>query len=368
MPPRKRKATDSNAPSTGKKAKTIAAEKVASPPASVQEHDASILPCGGESGSSTDDKAMLSLPPELVNEILKCYPEIVIGAEKVSDHIPVLGMQYLERTRVLRSLSQVCRAYRNAFLPLLWETIHICCCSEQEKSFYKKLGDTMIRYAAGLEASPALKPFIRSANLVFTRYKTAEVLPPFARCLESLPNLRTIHIIHTHTQMTTALKTGFENVTLSNIRTIIGPGNCHEILKRCPNVTTVWCTTGDGSTLVGVMRKHCPNVEELRVIKACPKLRILDIQYHADLTLITQNLPFFKFFHTIIARAPINETGNEDPGMDNFINHFKAAFKKLPSIDHNRKIRIHYEDWSSKWSRNNKPPLVSFYKDVEMDE
>lgn len=64
--------------------------------------------------------------------------------------------------------------------------------------------------------------------------------------------------------MTTALKTGFEKVTLSNVRSVIGPGNCHEILKRCPNVTTIWCTSGDGSTLIGVLKKHCPNVEELR--------------------------------------------------------------------------------------------------------
>ena len=65
-------------------------------------------------------------------------------------------------------------------------------------------------------------------------------------------------------KMTTALKNGFERVTLSNIKTLVIPGYCHEILKRCPRVTTVWCTRDDGSKLISVIEKHCKEVEDMR--------------------------------------------------------------------------------------------------------
>lgn len=159
MPPRKRKAKDGSTSSETKRAKIKASENITSVPVSVQ--DALSAPPLAVNDFPTEDTAMLSLPPEIIDEIMKFYPEIFVGAPKISNNEPVLSSEYLQRTRALRSLSQVSRAYRNTFLPLLWETINICCCKQDERSFYKTLGETMIRYTSGLEKSPALKPFIR---------------------------------------------------------------------------------------------------------------------------------------------------------------------------------------------------------------
>ena len=64
--------------------------------------------------------------------------------------------------------------------------------------------------------------------------------------------------------MTTAIKNGFQGVVLPRIRTLIVPGNCHEILRCCPQVTKVWCNRDDGSKLVTVIAKYCKEVQEMR--------------------------------------------------------------------------------------------------------
>ena len=64
--------------------------------------------------------------------------------------------------------------------------------------------------------------------------------------------------------MTTAIKNGFEGVVLPRIRTLIIPGNCHEILRCCPHVTKVWCNRDDGQKLMTVIAKHCREVQDLR--------------------------------------------------------------------------------------------------------
>jgi hypothetical protein len=60
------------------------------------------------------------------------------------------------------------------------------------------------------------------------------------------------------------MKYGLYGVQLPRIRTLIIPGHCHEILKRCPEVTTVWCNRGGGSNLVTFISKYCKKVEEMR--------------------------------------------------------------------------------------------------------
>lgn len=64
--------------------------------------------------------------------------------------------------------------------------------------------------------------------------------------------------------MATALKEGFEGITLPQIRTVIIPGYCHEILKFCPNVKTVWCTVEDKNKLIPTISSYCREVVELR--------------------------------------------------------------------------------------------------------
>lgn len=65
--------------------------------------------------------------------------------------------------------------------------------------------------------------------------------------------------------MTTAIKITFEKASLPTVRTVIVPGFCHEILRACPEVRSVWCTEEDGSKLIGALGKgKCSKVEEVR--------------------------------------------------------------------------------------------------------
>jgi hypothetical protein len=72
-------------------------------------------------------------------------------------------------------------------------------------------------------------------------------------------------VIHAHSQMTTAIKNGFEGKRFPSVRRITLPCPAHEIIKRCPNLEEVTCSEGDGSTIVGSLVKG--NCRQVRVIK-----------------------------------------------------------------------------------------------------
>ena len=104
----------------------------------------------------------------------------------------------------------------------------------------------------------------RKVHVSLTRYQTGS-LSTLLKCMQNLPNLHTIKVLHAHTQMTTAIKSAFEKASLPTVRTVIVPGFCHEILRACPEVRSVWCTEGDGSKLIGALGKgKCNKVEEVR--------------------------------------------------------------------------------------------------------
>ncbi len=105
-------------------------------------------------------------------------------------------------------------------------------------------------------------------NVSLTRCSPKTVLPAFVKCLENLPNVHTIQILHAHSQMTTMLKTHFEGHHLPTIRTIILPGHAHEILRICPEVRKVVCNDGDCSKLISAIAKKCKNVEVLEGFSA----------------------------------------------------------------------------------------------------
>ena len=105
---------------------------------------------------------LLLLPGELQSEILNNFLPIV-SQTQVPHDTPVLGKIYLERTDVLRALSQVCVSYRHHFLPLLWQTLNLCYLarSGREITFFKHVGDALVRKCNGLSQNSELSSFIR---------------------------------------------------------------------------------------------------------------------------------------------------------------------------------------------------------------
>lgn len=105
------------------------------------------------------DRGLLLLPAELHSEILDNFLPVVSQTQVPPSGTPVLASIYLERTDVLRALSQVSVSYRKHFLPLLWQVLNMC--FADEAAFYKHLGDTLVRKCKGLSQNPELLTFIR---------------------------------------------------------------------------------------------------------------------------------------------------------------------------------------------------------------
>jgi hypothetical protein len=102
-------------------------------------------------------------------------------------------------------------------------------------------------------------------SIVLSRYSTATVLPACVRAIEALPNLHTLQIVRTDRKMSTLLKNACKGHIFSQIRTISLPSRAHHILRRCPEVRRVICTSRmDSNVLVSAISKRCKKVEEVQ--------------------------------------------------------------------------------------------------------
>lgn len=110
-------------------------------------------------------------------------------------------------------------------------------------------------------------------SVTVTRYRMDIILPAFAECLDSLPNLHTLELCHVHQTMTTKIKNAFEEVIMPSVRTVVLPTAAHHLLRSCPNVEDVTCTLGDGSQILGTIASKCPRVE--RISGTRPSLAML---------------------------------------------------------------------------------------------
>jgi hypothetical protein len=114
---------------------------------------------GEKADASNLERGLLSLPVELSTEILDYFP--VIGPYNAVNESRLLPQIYALRIDMLRALSQVCIDYRRVFLPLLWESLNICFMREDNlDTFYKYLGEALLRKCDGLLANPNLASYI----------------------------------------------------------------------------------------------------------------------------------------------------------------------------------------------------------------
>ncbi|KAF9532112.1 hypothetical protein CPB83DRAFT_848367 [Crepidotus variabilis] len=312
--------------------------------------------------ASNENRGLLCLPYELWGEIFSSLNGIdtFTQAPRHWSYLdyPVLPVLYLEKTDVLRILCQVSVAYRRNFLPFLWYSLSACCAARpgpdvKPMMFFRHVAETLVSKCEGLSRNPELAALVRCVQLALTRYQSASVIPTLASTLARLPNAHTLHILHAHTQMTTALKDGFQGISLPQIRTVIVPGYCHEILRCCPGTKTVWCTEEDGSKLVTVIGSHCKEVVELRgvlfddtkakrIVKAVPNLEVIEIMpYEAEVFLT--HLTAFKNFRCLILKDVRSFNQDEDKGKiqlhhwEHTLRSCAAALKKLPPFKDGRK-------------------------------
>ncbi|KAJ3538052.1 hypothetical protein NMY22_g5327 [Coprinellus aureogranulatus] len=356
MPPKKKpKKTE---PASSRKAGLKSTTGKASAPSSSSENPANAR------------QGILRLPPELIANVLSNYKSIgnftsipdrsekeearrqlqapaAPGPIDLLSDEPVLPRAYLDRPDALRALSQTCVAYRQVFLPLLFERLEVCVTTRPGnpmRAFYKHIGEGLERKCSGLAKRPDLWEMVGKVHVSLTRYQTETVLPAFLKCMKNLPNLHTIKVLHAHTQMTTAIKNTFERASLPTIRTVVVPAFCHEILRACPEVRSVWCTEQDGSKLVGALGKgKCNKVEELRgcdltehmmkrLVKIAPNLRVIQIGTgESDEKLAI--LKSFKQLHTIdIAVSSWSPRGEPKPSLKSKAQDLQKLIKACREI------------------------------------
>ncbi|KIM44352.1 hypothetical protein M413DRAFT_443348 [Hebeloma cylindrosporum] len=239
---------------------------------------------------------VLELPVELLMEILSYFGRLPIPLT-ADKNLSSLGVdterssRYLERTDVLRALSQTCKVWRHLFFPLLWERLEPCLTHSSGCAWYKLFGESLIRKSSFVCENPAIASHVRSMSVVFSRYSPATVLPACVRAIEALPNLHTLQIVRTHDKMANALKEAFDGHVFPGVRTISLPSHAHHILRCCPEVRKVICNIRmDASTLVSAISNSCKKVEEIqgfrgtekvmkRLAKAVPNLRSIKFDY-----------------------------------------------------------------------------------------
>lgn len=113
----------------------------------------------------------------------------------------------------------------------------------------------------------------RIVTVVLTRFQAKNVLPPFVKLLQCLPNLHTIQIPHAHSAITGALKAAFEGSVFPSVRTLTMPTCAHEVLRCCPGAREVTCIEEDGGRLASALADAgCNELETLRHVSPGPMM------------------------------------------------------------------------------------------------
>ncbi|KAF8126616.1 hypothetical protein EV363DRAFT_1337907 [Boletus edulis] len=210
------------------------------------------------------------------------------------------------RTPILRALSQTSRLLRSRCLPLVWQRTAFWGPNfgRLDASFDEAIGKRNYSSLHVLKACPYLLPLIRTVSVMLTTYQKAEIIPAFADCLATLPNLNTTQIIYTDFRMQTAIKNAFRGKRFPSVRRISLPSCAHEIIKRCPNLEEVICVDEDGNKIIqSIVEGKCHQVRILKGISA-PLTRLVDLVpnlTHASVAMGSDMTPLtnFPFLGTI---------------------------------------------------------------------
>ncbi|PPQ70344.1 hypothetical protein CVT24_013005 [Panaeolus cyanescens] len=297
----------------------------------------------------------LQLPPELLLEILSYFKSLPVP---IDTRARMLHEDYLERTDMLRALSQTCKVWRQMFLPLLWSSLNIVSSHSKSAAWYKTLSESLIRKSELVREMPELASYVRCMSLCLSRYAMPLVLSALVSMLERLPNLETLQIVRVHPHMITPLKNAFEGRVFPQIQVIYLPTAAHHLLRSCPNVVNVTCNSqDDGSTIVGALKKYCKKVEEVkgiyesgnilkRLTKAAPQLRTVEINLSAS---NVEPLKKFKHLQNVVFVFANVTAEDQQKGLDSrfkpFIQIARDALKGSTSAILSRKLQCKGKGW-----------------------
>ncbi|TRM67528.1 hypothetical protein BD626DRAFT_625964 [Schizophyllum amplum] len=162
----------------------------------------------GRSGAKfSTPSAFISLPDELLLEVVNSYPRVSLHTKRTA----LYGEEYLVRHRSIYALSQTCRRLRNVFLPYVWQSIEAFASKYQVDDpakpnrmnlpdgilWKKELATDLVRQLEIVTIrDPTLAPYVQTVTVWLSDYSWAGVWPEFCRALAELPNLHTLHIVY----------------------------------------------------------------------------------------------------------------------------------------------------------------------------
>ncbi|KAF8437488.1 hypothetical protein L210DRAFT_3545794 [Boletus edulis BED1] len=215
------------------------------------------------------------------------------------------------RTPILRALSQTSRLLRSRCLPLAWQRTAFWGPNFRrlDSSFDESIGKRTYSSIHVLKACPYLLPLIRTVSVMLTTYQKAEIIPAFAACLATLPNLNTIQVVNMEWGIQTALKNAFRGKRFPSVRKISLPSPAHEIIKMCPNLEEVTCVDEHGGCKIvqSLVAAKCHQVRMLkgittpltRLVDLVPNLTHASVAKGSDMTPLT-GFPFLDTIEILI--------------------------------------------------------------------
>jgi hypothetical protein len=166
--------------------------KYTSPLASDKQATEDVIP-------SSHPHVLEQIPAELWLEIISYFPAIPIPTPRPA-HNPVLPPSTLERSDVLRALSQTCRALRKIFFPQAWERLEVCAIRTERPNMFGHTRDySMEGLNYGRDQIPS-SWYLGVSKTVQTKCEGLSRYPEYAACirqvrcakLSSLLNITTI--------------------------------------------------------------------------------------------------------------------------------------------------------------------------------
>ncbi|KAF5330541.1 hypothetical protein D9619_005233 [Psilocybe cf. subviscida] len=333
---------------------------------------------------------VLDLPLELWTETLTYLRQIpspmtsvdfMILAYPRNYNIPA---EFLERTDVLRALSQTCRRLRNVFLPLVWQQLDTCVMRSPSGSWFHTFGQSIIRKSIFVQQNPELGAFVRTMTVSLSLYAAGNVLPELVRALHNLPNLHTLQVFRVtkFKKMGSALRIAFDGHVFPQIKTMGVPLYGHHILKCCPNVTRIF-SYGPSTKLIGTIAKYCQQLEDFygfynysrsgdkksgkRLVKAAPNLRIIEFSSHVSPDRI-KALAGLKKLCTIIFHTVQSYDSSPPQPFDALeaeqnvlcVKAASALLKQSRSADKTRTVVLEYNPWYDGSDDNDRPWTRTF--------
>ncbi|EMD39785.1 hypothetical protein CERSUDRAFT_121966 [Gelatoporia subvermispora B] len=206
-----------------------------------------------------------SVPVELlltiVDYVLRGAPKLPLPPSATSQEI--LPGEYAVRYDLLRTLTWTCRTLREICLPILWQHVETCVVLSLRSRWYNAVTNALRVRCKAIKLTPEIHPLIQTFTVSLSRPGEKGVFRSFVACLESLPNLHTLIIIHMSaaSKTTCAIQRDFKKKRFPQIRKLVLPDAACAIVQCCPEVREIEINKGGGLKVAGAAEGFCPNIE-----------------------------------------------------------------------------------------------------------